>query len=108
MPDIMDLHMALRGAGLNIEGVSDPGPEAYITGWVTEPTKDDLALAESILKSFDWSDRPTKTEEQIKTEISVLTPDQRMKLVDRLLIDLALAKPEVFESAKEATLGIKG
>ena len=105
---LLELHTAIRAAGYDISGLSGTGPDdVRITGWNIEPTKEQEAGADSIVKGFDWSETQAKTEEQLKVEIASLTQDQRMKLVDRLIIELGLANPEKFESAKEITLGIK-
>jgi len=105
---LLELHKLLRDSGLDIAGVSGSGPEdARVNQWNIEPTKEQEQQAAGLIENFNWSETPSKSEEQLKTEISMLTQEQRMKLIDRLIIELGLADPAKFEDAKEITLGIK-
>jgi len=98
MRDILDLHIALRDAGLDISGVSDPGESAYINGWNSPPSESDLLKAESIIKEFDWTDpAPPATAEMIRSTVQKLTPQQKQKLLDDLLFENVRMKPRLLE-----------
>jgi len=98
MRDILDLHIALRDAGLDISGVSDPGPKAYINGWNTSPTEADLDVATTLLREFDWSDPPPpSTAEQIRETVQKLTPHEKQQLLDEFLVDRLREKPKLLE-----------
>jgi hypothetical protein len=92
MKDILDLHVALQKAGLDISGVCDPGPQARITGWNTGPTQADLDKASLILKSFDWTD-PVPVD--VEAQVARLTPAQKQRLLDLSVVEVAKANPKL-------------
>jgi len=97
MRDILALHNALRDAGLDISGVSDPGPNAYINGWNTTPTEAERAQAGAILKAFDWTEKPALT----LATIEALSSDEKSRLIDLLLTQAAGVRPDLLDMAKK-------
>lgn len=95
MKDLLDLHLALNAAGLNIEGVcGKAGGEVRINGWQSPPTPTDLAKADAIIKAFDWSD-PLPLDAE--AAVAKLTPAQKQKLLDLAAIEAVKSNPKLLE-----------
>ena len=99
---VSDFTALLQTAGIKVVGVSAPKPARNLLLCIflsDDSTADDYRRAYELGNQFDWTEKPRPTYADCAAKVSQLSPEQKQKLLDLVVLQVVQRNPALLEQA---------